>query len=78
MYFRNLKKSDMCLLGPSTLTDKRIEWEIIDPLCVNAIMIASSASLIFSRPESDFCYGEPGSAIHKIKSPGFAGGSNFK
>ena len=105
--------NDMCLLAPSTLTDKRIEWEIIDPLCVKAIftngnisvvatlifnekgemtnfisndryesadgknyknwpwstpvhgysrfnkfMIASSASLIFSRPESDFCYGE--------------------
>lgn len=105
--------NDMCLLAPSTLTDKRIEWEIIDPLIVNArftndkisvaatlifndkgeiinfisndryetadgknyknypwstpvhgyskfntIRIASSASLIFSRPESDFCYGE--------------------
>jgi hypothetical protein len=105
--------NDMCLLAPSTLTDTRIEWEIIDSLNVNArftngnisvvatlvfndkgeminflsndryetadgknyknypwstpvhgysqfnrIRIVSSASLIFSRPESDFCYGE--------------------
>lgn len=105
--------NDMCLLAPSTLTDTRIEWEIIDSLNVNArftngnisvvatlvfndkgeminflsndryetadgkniynypwstpvhgyscfkgIRIASSASVIFSRPELDFCYGE--------------------
>lgn len=45
--------NDMCLLAPSTLTDTRIEWEIVDPLCVKAIFtngkISVIASLIFNE-----------------------------
>jgi hypothetical protein len=29
--------ADMCIAAPSTLIDKRIEWEIIDPLTIRAI-----------------------------------------
>ena len=43
----------MCCMAPATLIDKDIQWEMIDSLTV-----ASSASTIYHRSDSDFCYGE--------------------
>jgi hypothetical protein len=45
--------NDMCLLAPASLIDKRIQWEEIDPLTVNAIFtnngIKVSALLYFNE-----------------------------
>jgi hypothetical protein len=105
--------NDMCVMAPATLTDKNLQWEVVDPLSVkvtftngnitisatlffnesgelinfksndrfetadgktyknypwstpiheykdiNGYHLASSASIIYHRPEGDFCYGD--------------------
>jgi hypothetical protein len=67
--------NDMCLLAPSTLTDRRIEWEIIDPRCVKAIFTNGEISIV-----ATLIFNEKGEIINFISPDRYetADGKNYK
>jgi hypothetical protein len=70
--------NDMCMMAPSSLVDKRIEWEVIDPLTVKAYFthngIKISALLYFNEKgelinfvSEDRYYSPTGKTYEKVR-----------